>query len=64
MCIVNTATLQKLHVGQKVFCKGYGEGIIKEIRDNCAFPIFVKFTNKVDAFLWCEIKTQAANNDI
>lgn len=58
MHIVNTATLQKLHVGQKVLCKGYGEGVIKEIRDNCEFPIFVKFADKVDAFLWHEIQTQ------
>lgn len=57
--IVNTATGQRFEVGQKVIAESGNEkviGEIVEIRDNCAFPIFVRDAITTYAFLWSEVK--------
>lgn len=56
MKIVNSSTYQNLEVGQRVKTP-IGDGVVKEIRDNCVYPIFVEFKNgSVDAFYWSEIE--------
>lgn len=54
--VVFSDTLKKLSVGQKVYAQGGGHGVISEIRENCAFPVFVTLNSgRKDAFTAAEI---------
>ncbi|HCF2667245.1 TPA: hypothetical protein NIB23_001858 [Pseudomonas aeruginosa] len=54
--VVFSDTLKKLSVGQKVYAQGGGQGVISEIRENCAFPVFVTLNSgRKDAFTAAEI---------
>ncbi|MCS7736441.1 hypothetical protein N0102_35015, partial [Pseudomonas aeruginosa] len=54
--VVFSDTLKKLSVGQKVYAQGGGHGVISEIRENCAFPVFVTLNSgRKDAFTVAEI---------
>ena len=60
MKIIFTDTLRKFEVGQMVSTPK-GNGVIEEIREHCAYPLFVRFASgKLNAFLQSEI--QEAND--
>ncbi|WP_415384877.1 hypothetical protein [Pseudomonas aeruginosa] len=51
-----TDTLRAFAVDQAVRTP-QGNGVIQEVRDNCKFPIFVRFPcGRVDAFTQAEIE--------
>ncbi|QDH45926.1 hypothetical protein Pa193_016 [Pseudomonas virus Pa193] len=54
--VVFSDILKKLSVGQNVYAQGGGHGVISEIREGGAFPVFVRLNSgRIAAFTAAEI---------